>query len=114
MPVIIVADNVVAGGISASYAACGDLLIFEGKKTKWMFAGPRVAANVEKGNLPEKFLEAEWCINHGIGDFIIENRRDTRQKLISLLSILLKKNYAINSEINETPENFSTLTKTAS
>ena len=62
IPTIVIADSVVAGGISASYAAAADFLIFEGKKTRFMFAGPRVAANVEKGNLPDGFLEATYCV----------------------------------------------------
>jgi|TARA_B110001452_G_scaffold251667_1_gene240906 acetyl-CoA carboxylase carboxyl transferase subunit beta len=111
IPTIVIADSVVAGGISASYAAAADFLIFEGKKTRFMFAGPRVAANVEKGNLPDGFLEATYCVEHGFGDFIIENRKDTRKKLITLLSILLKKNSAINSLKNETKESNTTLTK---
>ena len=114
IPTIVIADSVVAGGVSASYAAAADFLIFEGKKTRFMFAGPRVAANVEKGNLPDGFLEATYCVEHGFGDFIIENRKDTRKKLITLLSILLKKNSAINSSENETSEDSRALTKAAS
>ena len=113
IPTIVIADHVVAGGISASYAAAADFLIFEGRKTKWMFAGPRVAANVEKGSLPDRFLEASYCVEHGFGDFIIEKRSETREKLITLLSILLKKDKisAINSVENETTESNTALTK---
>ena len=88
IPTIVIADSVVAGGISASYSSTTDFLIFEGRKTKWMFAGPRVAANVEKGSLPDRFLEATYCVEHGFGDFIIEKRSETRENLITLLSIL--------------------------
>ena len=91
IPVIVVADSVVAGGISASYAAVGDFLFFVGKKTKWMFAGPRVAANVSNTTLPENFLEGEWCMSHGYGDFLIEKRKDTKDFLIKFLNIILKK-----------------------
>ena len=90
-PVIIIADSVVAGGISASYAACGDFLFFEGKKTKWMFAGPRVAANASNAEPPEDFLEGSWCMSHGHGDYMIEQRRDTKNFLVKFLNIILKK-----------------------
>ena len=106
IPVIVIADSVVAGGISASYAAVGDFLFFEGKKTKWMFAGPRVAANASNTTPPENFLEGEWCMSHGHGDFLIEKRKDTKDFLIKLLNIILKKDQSSDIDIiNETSEN---------
>ena len=106
IPVIVIADSVVAGGISASYAAVGDFLFFEGKKTKWMFAGPRVAANASNTTPPENFLEGEWCMSHGYGDFLIEKRKDTKDFLIKLLNIILKKDQSSDIDIiNETSEN---------
>ena len=92
IPVIVVADSVVAGGISASYAATGDFLFFEGKKTKWMFAGPRVAANASNTEPPEDFLEGGWAMSHGNGDYMIEQRKDTKYFLVKFLNIILKKN----------------------
>ena len=91
IPVIVVADAVVSGGISASYAATGDFLFFEGKKTKWMFSGPRVAANVSNTEPPENFLEGGWVMSHGHGDHMIEKRKDTKDFLIKFLNIILKK-----------------------
>ena len=110
IPVIVVADSVVAGGISASYAATGDFLFFEGKKTKWMFAGPRVAANASNTEPPEDFLEGGWAMSHGYGDHMIEQRKDTKDFLIKFLNIILKKDQSsiIGEEnidnINETTE----------
>ena len=91
IPVIVVADCVVSGGISASYAACGDFLFFEGKKTKWMFSGPRVSANVSNNETPEDFLEGGWAMSHGHGDYMIEKRKDTKDFLIKFLNVILKK-----------------------
>ena len=91
IPVIVVADSVVAGGISASYATTGDFLFFEGKKTKFMFAGPRVAANASNTEPPEDFLEGGWAMSHGHGDHMIEKRKDTKDFLIKFLNIILKK-----------------------
>ena len=99
IPVIVVADSVVAGGISASYAATGDFLFFEGKKTKWMFAGPRVAANASNTEPPEDFLEGGWAMSHGHGDYMIEQRKDTKDFLVKFLNIILKKN--LSSIIDE-------------
>jgi acetyl-CoA carboxylase carboxyl transferase subunit beta len=119
IPVIVVADSVVAGGISASYAATGDFLFFEGKKTKWMFAGPRVAANASNTEPPEDFLEGSWAMSHGHGDHMIEKRKDTKDFLIKFLNIILKKDqsYIIGEEnidnINEITK-FSKKTREAS
>ena len=119
-PVIIIADSVVAGGISASYAACGDFLFFEGKKTKWMFAGPRVAANASNTEPPEDFLEGGWAMSHGHGDYMIKQRKDTKDFLIKFLNIILKKDQSsiIDEKnidnINETSKNIEQPTKAAS
>ena len=108
IPVIVVADSVVAGGISASYAAAGDFLFFEGKKSRWMFAGPRVAANASNTEPPEDFLEGGWAMSHGHGDHMIEKRKDTKDFLIKFLNIILKKDQTYNIDkdnldsINET------------
>ena len=58
-----------------------------------MFAGPRVISTTMGNNdLPEGFQEGkQFSMNNGFGDYLIENRKDTRQTLITLLSILLKK-----------------------
>ena len=108
IPVIVIADSVVAGGISASYAAAGDFLFFEGKKSRWMFAGPRVAANASNTEPPEDFLEGGWAMSHGHGDHMIEKRKDTKDFLIKFLNIILKKDQTYNIDkdnldnINET------------
>ena len=96
IPVIVIADSVVAGGISASYAAIGDFLFFEGNKSRWMFAGPRVAANASNTTPPDNFLEAKWCMTHGHGDYLIEKRKDTKDFLVKFLNIILKKDQSYN------------------
>ena len=50
---------------------------------------------------------------HGFVDLIVE-RKDLSEKIVTLLSILLKKNSAINSLENETSKDSRTLTKAAS
>ena len=116
IPVLIVVDTVVSGGISASYAAVGDFLIFEGEKSKFMFAGPRVIAGTSGsgGKITENFQEATFCIDHGFGDFFIKYRKDTRDTINKLLNILMKIDTGTQSlsEIEKDEENFS-LSETA-
>ena len=92
IPVLVIVDTVVSGGISASYAGVGDFLIFEGEKSKFMFAGPRVIAGTSGsgGAIPVNFQEATFCIDHGFGDFFIKYRKDTRDTINKLLNILMK------------------------
>ena len=106
IPVICVVDSVVSGGISASYASIGDFLIYEGKKSKLMFAGPRVIqGTISSGSLPENFQESSFNIDHGFGDFVIEKRIDTKKTLVKLLNILLKIDTSVSSiSADETSE----------
>ena len=62
-----------------------------------MFAGPRVAAKASNTTPPPNFLEASWTLQHGIGDFLIEQRKDTKETLVKLLNILLKIDTSVNS-----------------
>ena len=77
------------------------------------FAGARVIQGTVKEELPEGFQKSEYVEKTGFVDLIVE-RKDLPEKLGTLLSILLKKNSAINSELNETSENSQSLTKAAS
>lgn len=116
IPVLIIVDAVASGGISASYAAVGDFLIFEGPKSKFMFAGPRVISGTSGsgGDLPENFQDATFCIEHGFGDFLIEYRKNTRDTINNLLNILMKVDTRKNliSEI-ENDEKVSPVSKIA-
>ena len=77
------------------------------------FAGKRVIQGTVKEDLPSDFQTSEYLEKHGFVDSIVE-RKNLREKIGSLLSILLKKNSVINSTINETSEVNKTLTKAAS
>ena len=58
----------------------------------------------------ENFLESTWCMSHGIGDYLIEQRKDTTDFLIKFINIILKKDQSYNIDkdnldnINETSE----------
>jgi acetyl-CoA carboxylase carboxyl transferase subunit beta len=77
------------------------------------FAGARVIQGTVREELPDGFQRSEYVEKTGFIDLIVE-RKDIREKLGSLLSILLKKNSTINLAENETPEDNRALTKAAS
>ena len=77
------------------------------------FAGARVIQGTVKEELPEGFQKSEYVEKTGFVDLIVD-RKDLSKKIGTLLSILLKKNSAINSEENETSEDTQSLTKVAS
>jgi len=112
LPYIVVLTDPTAGGITASYAMLGDIHLAE-PGALIAFAGARVIQGTVREELPEGFQKSEYVEKTGFVDLIIE-RKDLREKLGLLLSILLKKNSAINSSENQTSENNRTLTKAAS
>ena len=112
LPYIVVLTDPTAGGITASYAMLGDLHLAE-PGALIAFAGARVIQGTVREELPVGFQRSEYVEKTGFVDLIVE-RKDLREKIGSLLSILLNKNSAINSSENETSEDSRTLTKAAS
>ena len=112
LPYLVVLTDPTAGGITASYAMLGDIHLAE-PGALIAFAGSRVIQGTVREELPEGFQKSEYVEKTGFIDLITE-RKDLREKIGILLSILLNKNYAINSSKNETSEDSRTLTKAAS
>ena len=112
LPYLVCLTDPTAGGITASYAMLGDIHIAE-PGALIAFAGARVIQGTVREELPEGFQRSEYVEKTGFVDLIIE-RKDLREKIGTLLSILLKKNSAINSAENETSEDSRSLTKAAS
>jgi acetyl-CoA carboxylase carboxyl transferase subunit beta len=112
LPYIVVLTDPTAGGITASYAMLGDIHIAE-PGALIAFAGARVIQGTVREELPEGFQRSEYVEKTGFVDLIVE-RKDLREKISILLSILLNKNSAINSIENETSEDSRALTKAAS
>jgi acetyl-CoA carboxylase carboxyl transferase subunit beta len=112
LPYLVVLTDPTAGGITASYAMLGDLHLAE-PGALIAFAGARVVQATVREELPEGFQRSEYVKKTGFVDLIVE-RKDFQEKIFLLLSILLKKNSAINSSKNETSEDSKTLTKAAS
>ena len=112
LPYIVVLTDPTAGGITASYAMLGDIHLAE-PGALIAFAGARVIQGTVREELPDGFQRSEYVEKTGFVDLIVQ-RKDLREKIGTLLSILLKKNSAINTTINETTEDSRTLTKAAS
>ena len=89
LPYIVIMTNPTAGGVTASFAGLGDVIIAEPKATI-CFAGKRVVQDTVKEELPEGFQTAEFVRDHGGIDLVVE-RKYLRSTTSTLLSILLKK-----------------------
>ena len=89
IPFIIVMTNPTTGGVTASWASLGDILIAEPKATIG-FAGKRVIQDTVGESLPEEFQTAEYLREHGQIDLVIE-RKNLRSTISTLLTVLLKK-----------------------
>ena len=99
IPYIICFTDPTAGGITASFAMLGDIILAE-PNSLIAFAGRRVIQATVKEDLPENFQRAEYVQECGFVDLIVE-RKDLQEKISSLLSILLKKNSDINIKISD-------------
>jgi Acetyl-CoA carboxylase beta subunit len=76
------------GGVTASYAMLGDVNIAE-PGALIGFAGPRVIKETIKKELPEGFQKAEFLLDHGFLDFIVE-RKQLKQTLADLIDFFQK------------------------
>ena len=89
IPYIVVLADPTTGGVTASWAMLGDILIAEPKATIG-FAGRRVIQDTVRETLPEEFQTAEYVKEHGGIDLVIE-RKYLNSTIGSLLNVLLKK-----------------------
>ena len=90
LPYIVVLTNPTTGGVSASWAMLGDILVAEPKSIV-AFAGRRVIQDTVRETLPEEFQTAEYVKEHGGIDLVVE-RKYLNSTVGTLLSVLLKKN----------------------
>jgi acetyl-CoA carboxylase carboxyl transferase subunit beta len=88
LPFIPVLTDPTMGGVSASFAMIGDVVVAE-PGALIGFAGPRVIEQTVRETLPEGFQRSEFLLQHGAIDLIVD-RREMRDKLASLLGMLLK------------------------
>jgi acetyl-CoA carboxylase carboxyl transferase subunit beta len=92
LPFISVLTDPTTGGVTASFAMLGDVIIAE-PKALIGFAGPRVIEQTIRQKLPKDFQRSEFLLEHGMIDSIID-RRELRSHIITLL------NFMMNPEIH--------------
>jgi len=85
VPYITVLSNPTTGGVAASFAFLGDVVIAE-PKALIGFAGPRVIEQTIKQKLPEGFQRAEFLLEKGMVDMVV-HRRDLKGRLAHLLNL---------------------------
>jgi acetyl-CoA carboxylase carboxyl transferase subunit beta len=80
------------GGVTASFAMLGDIIMAE-PRALIGFAGPRVIEQTIKQQLPENFQRAEFLLEHGMIDMVVERKdlRDTVHKIIEQFMPLPKE-----------------------
>ena len=89
LPFISVLTDPTMGGVSASFAMIGDVVIAE-PGALIGFAGPRVIEQTVREKLPEGFQRSEFLLAHGAIDMIVD-RRHMRDKLANLLTLLSRQ-----------------------
>ncbi|HZJ43210.1 MAG TPA: acetyl-CoA carboxylase, carboxyltransferase subunit beta [Pyrinomonadaceae bacterium] len=92
LPFISVLTDPTTGGVTASFAMLGDVIIGE-PKALIGFAGPRVIEQTIRQKLPKDFQRSEFLLEHGMIDAIVD-RRELRNQIIQLL------NFMMNPEIH--------------
>jgi acetyl-CoA carboxylase carboxyl transferase subunit beta len=86
LPYIALLTDPTTGGVTASFAMLGDVILAE-PKALIGFAGPRVIEQTIKKKLPEGFQRSEFLLEHGFVDHIV-HRKDLRQTLARIISLL--------------------------
>lgn len=102
IPYISVLTDPTMGGVSASFAMLGDLIIAE-PGALIGFAGQRVIEQTIKAELPEGFQRSEFLLEHGLIDAIVE--RNDMKKFIFDMLMFFSKNNRFHNEIQEKMEN---------
>ena len=92
LPFISVLTDPTTGGVTASFAMLGDIILAE-PKALIGFAGPRVIEQTIRQKLPKDFQRSEFLLDHGMIDEIVD-RRELRTHIIKLL------NFMMNPEIH--------------
>lgn len=87
LPYISILTDPTTGGVSASYAMLGDVIIAE-PKALIGFAGPRVIEQTIRKKLPEGFQRSEFLLEKGFVDLVVP-RRDLKRTLTTVLTHLM-------------------------
>ena len=101
LPYLVVLTNPTTGGVTASFAMLGDITLAE-PGALIGFAGARVIETTIRETLPEGFQRAEYLLDHGMIDMVV-HRHVLRQRLITLLGLLLRPGGPESDMISLTP-----------
>ncbi len=93
IPYISVLTDPTMGGVSASLAMLGDVIIAE-PRALIGFAGPRVIEQTVREKLPDGFQRAEFLLEHGAIDLIVD-RRELRPRIARLLALLTRRPHPV-------------------
>jgi len=96
LPFISVLTDPTTGGVTASFAMLGDLIVAE-PKALIGFAGPRVIEQTIRQKLPKDFQRSEFLLDHGMIDEIVD-RRQMRPFLIKSLDFMMNPNISEKSQ----------------
>ena len=98
LPFISLLTDPTTGGVTASFAMLGDVILAE-PGALIGFAGPRVVKEATGKDLPEGFQRAEFLVEHGFVDLIV-NRNELKDTLSRLL-MFFEKNTNVKHEIGK-------------
>jgi len=97
LPFISVLTDPTTGGVTASFAMLGDVIIAE-PKALIGFAGPRVIEQTIRQKLPKDFQRSEFLLDHGMIDAIVD-RREIRGYVTKLLAFMMNPEIHGESDI---------------
>jgi acetyl-CoA carboxylase carboxyl transferase subunit beta len=89
LPFVSVLTDPTMGGVSASFAMLGDLIVAE-PNALIGFAGPRVIEQTVRETLPEGFQRSEFLLEHGAIDMIVD-RRELRDRIAKIVSAMMRE-----------------------
>ncbi|WP_434634889.1 acetyl-CoA carboxylase, carboxyltransferase subunit beta [Chromobacterium sp. CV08] len=89
LPFISVLTDPTMGGVSASFAFLGDVVMAE-PKARIGFAGARVIEQTVRETLPEGFQRAEFLLDKGAVDMVVD-RRELKRKIADLVTLLMRE-----------------------
>ncbi len=98
LPFISVLTDPTTGGVTASFAMLGDIILAE-PKALIGFAGPRVIEQTIRQKLPKDFQRSEFLLDHGMLDAIVD-RREMRAFIIKSLDFMMNPDLSDKSQVS--------------
>jgi acetyl-CoA carboxylase carboxyl transferase subunit beta len=110
LPFISILTDPTTGGVTASFAMLGDIIIAE-PKALIGFAGPRVIEQTIRQKLPKDFQRAEFLLEHGMIDAVVD-RREIRDFIIRVLNFMVNtETQKASPSVGNNGSNASSITK---